>query len=349
MTIGERLQQHRKDLGLSQEELGQRLLVSRQTVSLWETDQTLPTIDNLLRLKELFGISVDELLEGKKEEQEEQEKPLESYCMTFSAEELKKREKAFLWRSARPALFPLLVIVMILITRSGNAANDLLGVALIGFFACMILYAVISFVRTWKFCKSETERIIPNTYYYDVFSDYFVARIERNGETVVNDKVLFSEVKEIRRIGEQTAVQVGTGAWLFRTSELKNNSAIIHLQNEIVLRTQFTKATGIWRFLSILFCVLSFITMPLAIKAAMGSSLQIAASTQTVLSAAEMYRHSWRTFLFLPIPLASIALGLILKKKHFFYKMNIIIGVIHVIMLFVYGCAFLMFSSKVFG
>jgi hypothetical protein len=165
----------------------------------------------------------------------------------------------------------------------------------------------------------------------------------------VNDKVLFSEVGEIRRIGEQTAVQVGTGAWLFRTSELKNNSAIIHLQNEIVLRTQFTKATGIWRFLSILFCVLSFITMPLAIKAAMGSSLQIAASTQTVLSAAEMYRHSWRMFLFLPIPLASIALGFILKKKHFFYKMNIIIGVIHVIMLFVYGCFFLIFSSKVFG
>ncbi len=350
MTIGERLQQHRKDLGLSQEELGQRLMVSRQTVSLWETDQTLPTIDNLLRLKELFGISVDELLEGKKEEQEEQEKPLESYCMTFSAEELKKRHKAFLWRSARPVLFPLLVIVCTVIIGFRNTATDQpIVYAAIGFFACMILYTVLFFIRTWKFCKSETEWIIPNTYYYDVFSDYFVARIERNGETVVNDKVLFSEVKEIRRIGEQTAVQVGTGAWLFRTSELKNNSAIIHLQNEIVLRTQFTKATGIWRFLSILFCVLSFITMPLAIKAAMGSSLQIAASTQTVLSAAEMYRHSWRMFLFLPIPLASIALGFILKKKHFFYKMNIIIGVIHVIMLFVYGCFFLIFSSKVFG
>lgn len=349
MTIGERLQQHRKDLGLSQEELGQRLMVSRQTVSLWETDQTLPTIDNLLRLKELFGISVDELLEGKKEEQEEQEKPLESYCMTFSAEELKKRHKAILWRAARPALFPLLAIVIILITRSGNAANDLLGVALIGFLACLILYAARSFIHTRKFCKSETERIIRNTYHYDVFSDYFIARIERNGETVRYQKVLFSEVEEIRRIGEQTAVKVGTGAYLFRTSELKNNSAIIHLQNEIVLRTQFTKATGIWKFLSILFCILPILTMPLALKAAMGSSLRIAASTQTELSVAEMYRHSWRAFLFLPIPLASIALGLILKKKHFFYKMNIIIGVIHVIMLFVYGCFFLIFSSKVFG
>ena len=64
MTIGERLQQYRKNLGLSQEELGQRLFVSRQTVSQWETDQTLPTVDNLIRLKELFGVSVDTILCG---------------------------------------------------------------------------------------------------------------------------------------------------------------------------------------------------------------------------------------------------------------------------------------------
>ena len=55
MTVGQRIQEHRKKNGLSQEELGQRLLVSRQTVSLWETDQTLPTVDNLLLLKEIFA------------------------------------------------------------------------------------------------------------------------------------------------------------------------------------------------------------------------------------------------------------------------------------------------------
>ncbi len=62
MTVGERIQAYRKEVGLSQEELGQRLLVSRQTVSLWETGQTLPTIDNLMRLREIFGVSVDDLL-----------------------------------------------------------------------------------------------------------------------------------------------------------------------------------------------------------------------------------------------------------------------------------------------
>ena len=62
MTLGEKIQNYRKRDGLSQEELARLLLVSRQTVSLWETGQTYPTIDNLIRLREIFGISIDEML-----------------------------------------------------------------------------------------------------------------------------------------------------------------------------------------------------------------------------------------------------------------------------------------------
>ena len=62
MTVGEKIQYYRKKIGLSQEELGQKMLVSRQTVSLWEMDKTLPTVDNLLRLKEIFGVSIDDIL-----------------------------------------------------------------------------------------------------------------------------------------------------------------------------------------------------------------------------------------------------------------------------------------------
>lgn len=62
MTISEKIQLYRKNAGLSQEELAKNLLVSRQTISLWENGQTLPTIDNLIRLKEIFGISLDEML-----------------------------------------------------------------------------------------------------------------------------------------------------------------------------------------------------------------------------------------------------------------------------------------------
>ncbi|MBQ1520614.1 MAG: helix-turn-helix transcriptional regulator, partial [Clostridia bacterium] len=60
MTLGQKLHLFRSKAGLSQEDVAGRLLVSRQTVSQWEKDQTMPTVDNLLRLRELFGVSLDE-------------------------------------------------------------------------------------------------------------------------------------------------------------------------------------------------------------------------------------------------------------------------------------------------
>lgn len=62
MTLGKNILDLRKSKGISQEELANMLLISRQTVSQWENDQTLPSIDNLLRLKEIFGVPVDRML-----------------------------------------------------------------------------------------------------------------------------------------------------------------------------------------------------------------------------------------------------------------------------------------------
>lgn len=90
MTVGKSIQKYRKDLMLSQEELGQKLLVSRQTVSLWEKDQTVPTIDNLIRLKEVFGISIDEILGIENKIQVEENKLREVYQLHFSESELKQ-------------------------------------------------------------------------------------------------------------------------------------------------------------------------------------------------------------------------------------------------------------------
>lgn len=61
MTLGERILKYRKKAGISQEELADKLNVTRQSISLWETDQTLPSLDNLIALADIFGISMDEL------------------------------------------------------------------------------------------------------------------------------------------------------------------------------------------------------------------------------------------------------------------------------------------------
>lgn len=63
MTLGQRIQDHRTRLGLSQEGLGDKLGVSRQAVSKWEADGAVPDTDKLIALSRLFGISLNELLQ----------------------------------------------------------------------------------------------------------------------------------------------------------------------------------------------------------------------------------------------------------------------------------------------
>lgn len=62
MTIGQRIAEKRKELGLSQEALGQELGVSRQSVYKWESDAALPEIDKLVALSRRFGVTVGWLL-----------------------------------------------------------------------------------------------------------------------------------------------------------------------------------------------------------------------------------------------------------------------------------------------
>lgn len=63
MGLGNNLFQARKKKGMSQEEVAEKLGVSRQTISKWETDETLPDIRQSKKLSVLYGLSLDELIE----------------------------------------------------------------------------------------------------------------------------------------------------------------------------------------------------------------------------------------------------------------------------------------------
>ena len=64
MEIGKQIQKYRAAKRISQEELADRIYVTRQTLSNWETGKTYPDINSLLRLSDLFHISLDELVKG---------------------------------------------------------------------------------------------------------------------------------------------------------------------------------------------------------------------------------------------------------------------------------------------
>lgn len=65
MKFNEKLTQLRKSKNLSQEELGNELGVARQTVSKWELGETTPEMDKLIKMSEIFEISLDELIKDK--------------------------------------------------------------------------------------------------------------------------------------------------------------------------------------------------------------------------------------------------------------------------------------------
>ncbi len=64
--LGERLYELRRKKNMSQEEMAEKLNVSRQTISKWETNQTQPDFDKIIPICQLFDINSEELLTGKK-------------------------------------------------------------------------------------------------------------------------------------------------------------------------------------------------------------------------------------------------------------------------------------------
>lgn len=71
MNLGQQIKARRSALGLSQDVLAERIYVSRQTISNWENDKSYPDLNSLLRLSEVFQVSLDTLVKGDMEAMKE--------------------------------------------------------------------------------------------------------------------------------------------------------------------------------------------------------------------------------------------------------------------------------------
>lgn len=78
MILAEKIMQLRKKNGWSQEELAEQMNVSRQSVSKWESAQSIPDLNKILTMSRLFGVSTDYLLKDEMEEHTEQEAQMET-------------------------------------------------------------------------------------------------------------------------------------------------------------------------------------------------------------------------------------------------------------------------------
>ena len=143
MTTGQKIQTLRKQRGLTQEQLAQRLGVSRQAVSRWELDESLPETANLLPLGEVLGVSLDTLLDPAQGlegpvPKEEPPAPAAPSPTTSSLRGLLKRR---LWLFLLPV--ELVVFAALALWRLGNAPSLALILLVQGLWLCFLLYLLL--------------------------------------------------------------------------------------------------------------------------------------------------------------------------------------------------------------
>ncbi len=89
MALGERIKECRQSAGMSQEKVAELVGVSRQAVTKWEVNQSAPNTENLFKLAEIFGTTVDLLLES---DEESKQSPAEQIYYLYKMEEEKKAD-----------------------------------------------------------------------------------------------------------------------------------------------------------------------------------------------------------------------------------------------------------------
>lgn len=128
MTVGQRIAQKRKELGLSQEGLGEQLGVSRQAIYKWESDASLPEIDKLITLSKIFSVPVGWLLGVEEDEgpslSQDQEQLVEDVLSRYQAARPEPHKSVWDQWSVR-ILFALCGIMLALLVGTNSKVKEM--------------------------------------------------------------------------------------------------------------------------------------------------------------------------------------------------------------------------------
>lgn len=158
MNFGETLFKLRKEKNLSQEDVADKLNVTRQTVSKWETNQSTPDFDKIVPLCELFEISTEELLTGRKPEENntkvEKQEVVQEKVPT--KEEVRKKSAEVVSTSV---FIYIAAVAVLIVAIPVFGINPILAT---GVFLCMIAWATVRIIKHYmsipKFEKDKEEK-----------------------------------------------------------------------------------------------------------------------------------------------------------------------------------------------
>lgn len=148
MILADKIIRLRKMNGWSQEELAERMHVSRQAVSKWEAAQTTPDLEKILMLSKLFGVSTDYLLKDELEQEEFTDDTMEPATRRLTMEESNTYLEHRKWASVRIALATMLCILspvfLILMGGASETAALPFNENFAGFCGLAVLFVMIA-------------------------------------------------------------------------------------------------------------------------------------------------------------------------------------------------------------
>ena len=125
MTLGEKIKEARKQCGLSQEQLAEKMAISRSAVAKWEANNGLPDVDNLKALAQLLNVSIDYLLDDG--EVIDEVVMREPYNLSDYGKDIKKKKKDRVIREKFPDAEIHTLLGKLKLTKSEKVIDNLLG------------------------------------------------------------------------------------------------------------------------------------------------------------------------------------------------------------------------------
>ncbi|QBK24481.1 helix-turn-helix domain-containing protein [Ureibacillus thermophilus] len=197
MILAEKIMEERKRNGWSQEELAEKLGVSRQSVSKWESAQSVPDLNRIIKMAELFGVTTDYLLKDEMEKRETTETLMEvaelpvkihKVSMEEATEFIKLQEKHAPLIAFGVSLCILSPVILLLLagladSKMMNISNQIVGGIGISVLLIMIAVGVYIFIK----CSNEGEKFE----YLDkeaIETEYGVSGMVREKKNAYNGK-----------------------------------------------------------------------------------------------------------------------------------------------------------------
>lgn len=337
MSLGEKIAENRKRVGLSQEDLGFQLNVSRQSISLWETNQAQPTLSNLVSLAKIFGVSIDELCDNQIETKTDAKaisQPLQK-AVTIYDENIYKKAHARLnnryYLTCCICILSLVILVAILGINNKFALIPLI----------LLIIIVASIVKT----KSATKNLVasslkqrPNLKMEYLFGNDHFDIISKSDNSYSTYSVQYSDLKY--KSQDDNYIYCTFDNMYCVIDKQSCDEQVLHLLGLAIPSSNSQRKT---KALLLTFFILSIASILIALMIVV-ICINASPIPDFPLAIAE---YMWIFFLLTPITITSTILGIVMLGKGFKCKKNIIAGIIMTLILCIYGSFTNVFAQQI--